>query len=368
MLGTDVRDFRLLPDHLGKTDRTTNWKQFVMVGDRLMRDIYHTLRRNQVFRLSRRLSPKTGIEMPAVELSAARLDADPHASEDARRVFQYIRKNCQPTPSSVLTYVALTEVVGGGPKVFLPTATECASMQHVALNVPRADYRQPFPALVVALPTEFGRTLPCRLYDGVEECPGLLTVCHHAEAGWLTLLVIFGGGSSYSCEIDLRGDPAVSLEEILAGRLRHENHLVPDPVMTALWRVAFNSCLLMTHYRPADQGYVEGERVAYLQARIAKARKVDPVVRQQNRTEVATAARVYGFDQHIRVYKTEERGECREGTGEPVHPHWRSGHWAMQPHGPGGTLRKRIFRRPVFVNAHLFAGTPADTTVTATTG
>ena len=33
-------------------------------------------------------------------------------------------------------------------------------------------------------------------------------------------------------------------------------------------------------------------------------------------------------------------------------PHWRRGHWRMQPHGPGRTLRKRVRIAPQFIHPH----------------
>lgn len=47
-------------------------------------------------------------------------------------------------------------------------------------------------------------------------------------------------------------------------------------------------------------------------------------------------------------------------TGREVSTHWRRGHWANQPHGPGRSLRKRVLRRPVLVRADLGAPLPTS--------
>lgn len=44
------------------------------------------------------------------------------------------------------------------------------------------------------------------------------------------------------------------------------------------------------------------------------------------------------------------------GSGVTTSPHWRRGHFRSQPHGPGNTLRKRVFIEPVMVNAEYFLG------------
>lgn len=48
------------------------------------------------------------------------------------------------------------------------------------------------------------------------------------------------------------------------------------------------------------------------------------------------------------------------GAGSGVAPHWRRGHFRMQPHGPGSQERKLIFVAPVLIHAEqLQGGAPA---------
>ncbi len=62
----------------------------------------------------------------------------------------------------------------------------------------------------------------------------------------------------------------------------------------------------------------------------------------------------------------ELHGDRMDVLNFAVHPFYR-GHWAYQAHGEGRKDRKLIFRRPVLVNSHRFAGDLADTRVTVTT-
>ena len=54
------------------------------------------------------------------------------------------------------------------------------------------------------------------------------------------------------------------------------------------------------------------------------------------------------------------------GGGSAVAPHWRRGHFRMQPCGPGWQERKLIFVAPVLINAeHLQGGAPVPKTYCA---
>ncbi|TFW34621.1 hypothetical protein [Massilia horti] len=48
--------------------------------------------------------------------------------------------------------------------------------------------------------------------------------------------------------------------------------------------------------------------------------------------------------------------EVNHGSGAGVAPHWRRGHFRMQPVGPGRQERKLIFVAPVLINAERFNG------------
>lgn len=57
---------------------------------------------------------------------------------------------------------------------------------------------------------------------------------------------------------------------------------------------------------------------------------------------------IVGFRYQKRATTTGETGETA-GTGRSVRPHWRRGHFRMQPHGPQRSARRVIWIEPTFV-------------------
>jgi hypothetical protein len=53
-------------------------------------------------------------------------------------------------------------------------------------------------------------------------------------------------------------------------------------------------------------------------------------------------------------------GNAEGGTHASPKPHWRRGHWAQQPYGPGSLLRKPVLRQPVFVVGKAYKGMEID--------
>lgn len=64
---------------------------------------------------------------------------------------------------------------------------------------------------------------------------------------------------------------------------------------------------------------------------------------ERARARLSRAVRVCRFERDEKLHAG--------GNGAHVSCHWRRGHWAMQPYGPGHSLRKRIYRAPVMVAA-----------------
>jgi hypothetical protein len=67
----------------------------------------------------------------------------------------------------------------------------------------------------------------------------------------------------------------------------------------------------------------------------------------------------YAFAEDVVLYHRENGEVPSDGNGKggwTVKPHWRRGHWRLQPCGPGRSERRRIAIPSALVNAHLMVG------------
>jgi hypothetical protein len=252
-----------------------------------------------------------------------------------------------------------------GVKTFCPTLREYQALSKVDLNIRWADYRQPFETFCVALPDGFSHPSPGAFGNPVvgiaRHCPeDKVTVVTAITEGGLGLSSLFawGDGEEQTIEQHIRaadGRPGVDSDN-LRGELE-------ESVAQEVKRVVMNACLLLTQYGAKRVGYANPEFAAKLEAK-AKKRSIPEHIRESNRITLKLMPDVYAFDQSVRLYDREDSPHAGGGEGHECKPHWRRGHWAMQAHGVNSSLRKRIFRRPVLVNAHRFQGEMADTKVT----
>ena len=66
----------------------------------------------------------------------------------------------------------------------------------------------------------------------------------------------------------------------------------------------------------------------------------------------------FAFAEEVVVYSREAVDGDRNGVGGwTVKPHWRRGHWRLQPCGPGRSERRRIAIPSVLVNGQLLVET-----------
>jgi hypothetical protein len=84
--------------------------------------------------------------------------------------------------------------------------------------------------------------------------------------------------------------------------------------------------------------------------------------KEVNEFNALTRPIIYELNQKIKLYEKKSiRIIDSESTGRDVKPHWRRGHWRMQPYGEKKSLRKRMRIPPVFVNFIYFGGDSSDT-------
>lgn len=229
-----------------------------------------------------------------------------------------------------------------GPKVFRPTADQVEAMAHIDVNITLEEYAQPYPTILVQLPKYIG--------------PFHSVLVHHST-NMLSCLLLSDGNLRDICTVVGVKDGMVemSVRKFDIECTEDQEHAVP-----AL-RVGINSCLALANYDThtsllfpkeveSDQGIVRKKRGSPA-AGAAAAR-------------LAAPAMLVSFSREVNLHSSKSDRTNHTSTDREVKTHWRRGHWAMQPYGPGGSLRKRILRKPVLVRADRFAGDLADTETT----
>lgn len=274
------------------------------------------------------------------------------------RAFQML--GCRPQGTDLTGFKAMSVWLGQGPKTFRPTADQCRAFEHVDVNLPLGDYQQPYPAMMVQLPVgSFG--------------PFTTVLCHHDLAGGPP------GAALLCCSlfsIGNRNDIVTTVAQTahdIESSLRRFDPEVGDADLTGhsvrALRVAVNSCLALANY-----GCQHSALYPHDVASDTRLAQESTERGHRARARLQAAPYVVTFKQEIKLHK-EERchrvtvagdGEGGEGPLREVSTHWRRGHWAMQPHGAGFSLRKRIFRPPVLVRADRFEGDVADTSASYT--
>lgn len=257
--------------------------------------------------------------------------------------------------SLILHWVnAMSNCLAFGPKLFTPTLEQFDSMQHVDLNIPISDYRQPFPSMVIATPKEFKSLLA--EYTGIPlgTCPDATIL--HASQTIDGKVMIFSGhhfkdgmDNSYFFQDRIEFPTIEDAITVYVGEPTPE-HLYSEIVT----RVCLNLMLMLTHYGYKETGPFNPQDYA-------KHRR-KPALQRYAFADFLTV----DLDKQIVVRQERpptdaERGEA---TGRELEPHWRRGHWKNQRHGVKLTLSKRIFVQPVFVRLDRAVG---DLSMTKTT-
>lgn len=236
-----------------------------------------------------------------------------------------------------------------GPKVFIPTPAQCEALEHVEVNLKIEEYSQPYPALAVQLPPD--RYGPYKL----------VIVGHNPQQQYLcatlhTMKYVDKDGSSDDITTTVKSDGKMIEESLARFDPDCQHH---GSVAHLALRVAVNSCLALVHYGCHDQYLFPKE--AENDRRLARENS-ERGERAQGRLRMASREII--LDRTVRLHQTEGSRDVAEPTGREMSFHWRRGHWAMQTHGPGNSLRKRIFRLPVMVRADLLTGDVTERTTT----
>jgi hypothetical protein len=234
-----------------------------------------------------------------------------------------------------------------------------------------ADYLQPFPSVVIELPYDHTRKRVVPFEEG-NHAPDFVIVRHEPEAG--CMLVSMHLTSHQVLTRLLKLDPAWTLEEMWEKGKRIWQAtdtlgmtLEEAALGHALSKLALNVCLMATAYGVKCLGPANPSHYERLKRYAKLARKRGREQQEKAELDVRMMPMRYSFAQEVTLYRRElgeVRTEMNGSGGWTVSPHWRRGHWRSQPFGPGRQERRRVAIPSVLVNAHLFAGSPADTQTT----
>lgn len=255
--------------------------------------------------------------------------------------FNYLTEATREAPAGFTHAYVMAHYIGGGPKLFKPTKLQVESFSSTRANYMMEDYQQPFDTMAMAFE------------DG--PCVGAVV---RADKHGFVFVFFMEAGADYVGHLvrqDMRMEAA--LQRFYEEFKRKE--------FSDLAKIIFNGFYILTQVRTETKEPVILPEVAKLR----KAKKPPEVLVKRFENLQTLQPTIVSFHQEVEVI---ERGsKLTTATilgGWKVHPHFRSGCFTQQPHGPGGSERKRIWRRPSFVNKDRFSGNLADTKVTLTKG
>lgn len=259
-----------------------------------------------------------------------------------------------------------------GPKYFEFDARSCEALEQFELGLAGSDYAQPFPTLMIKLPSDYSKNRVVPLTDRPtpgEHRPEYIMVRHERELARISILIQMDSGQLLARVIHL--DARDTIEECWQVSCRqwdgHEKTLEVNPeekvLSNALTRLGLSACLFAMVYpfQSNDDKHSHRERLA----RHIKASKKSGDQERIRRAEweLASLPMRYAFKQEVRLWQSHSEKESMGTSGVTLSPHWRRGHYRMQRYGPQNSLRKRIAIHPVLVNASLFQGDLSNTEV-----
>jgi hypothetical protein len=273
--------------------------------------------------------------------------------------------------SSCIESFVMSRTLAEGPKVFAFDALTCEALENFDLNVSTADYWQPFPSVVIELPSDYTkkRVVP---FDAGTHAPDFVIVRHEPEAK--CVMVTMHLTSHQVLTRLLKLDPAWTLEEMWEkGRRTWEAKdtlgMTPEEkaLGSALSKLALNVCLMATAYGVRCLGPANPSHYERLKRHAKLAGKRGREQQAKAEMELRMTPVRYAFAQEVTLYqweKVDTGSEPHGAGGWTVSPHWRRGHWRGQPCGPGRQERRQVAIPSVLVNAHLFLGAASDTVTT----
>lgn len=252
----------------------------------------------------------------------------------------------------------LAKMSATGVKMFKPSYEQCEAMEHVKINLPICDYRQPYPVMLLEFPEEYRKSLHKR----TGRTPPRHIMVQHREKDRMFFsgcsLGFFGQSKNAGYHDELfyifsdrpqfaTIEDAIQSDGVVARDVSPEEDAKRKIINEAMTRVAMNLCMLLVDVPVL---------IAATAPKMLEGRKVNPV-------EKATHVHTIRLAQDIIVRKFASTSVRGEPTGRTVEPHWRHGYRRRQHYGVGNAQTKVVFIPPVFVKRAAFTGDLSTTSV-----
>lgn len=276
---------------------------------------------------------------------------------------EWLKRNQPPDFPGVIDLWLRTQIAASGPKIFRPNLEQCLAMEQVTARIAPADYAQPYPVMIVEFGYRSLRACPADSphFVGAHAPEGVVVGFHPSPVNSIWLEVFFSSAMNTRVAV-FPSDPTI--EHRLEKNFGEATYPSPGPmtvperqVVCSVLRLAVNAMLLLVEFGCKRLGPANESHYRRLERYVQVARRERRGV-QEAENNLRLAPQLFGFSQEVVLH---EHAPC--GTGGPANedegqrrPHWRRGHWKMHAHGPGRAERKRIFIKPVLVNAHLLRG------------
>jgi hypothetical protein len=236
-------------------------------------------------------------------------------------------------------------VCGEGPKVFEVPDDACSMLEmweNMKLRIPMSQFAMPFPTVCIEFPDNYAkrRLVPNAAWRDCQDHPGrnqgekhspvLAIVRFEKDLDVIFVSVGFDSATSCCMSLDRRDAPDGTLEDLLKlaetrdrdGRMEASDEEWAEAVTIA--RACLNACLFFC------------EPSTVLDSTLANPSFHRRLLRQGHHDQAATIPWLYtwsGFNRHRKLYAPKSVSNGESG-GRTVRPHWREGHWTMQPYGP----------------------------------
>lgn len=279
-----------------------------------------------------------------------------------------------------LWYDTLAKALAGGPKIFRPTPEQCEALQHAEARYSFADYRQPFPVIILEIPQAYKEILKAKY--GISDSPQYVLVNHDEKNRFITVSAFYNRGNIITHITPDRVEYATIEDSLTQNRDRRRDS-VGEPSSESekefnaaenVQRLGINFAMMMSLYSVKVVGPLDPSNYKQWKQESNHRRRGGDFTNRakEAQSKLAAAMHLIQFNQQVSFYdEIEENIEVAQGVDiEKLHKsprsHWRRGHFAMQACGIGRKDRRMIFRKPVLVRAKYFLGDIKDAAVTYT--